>query len=655
MMERCGYLWGTREKDYCELGRSRYLESLLRGFGAQNPDLALGYVKNLLFGFAMLPGYPKQEERPVSIRYSPMHLYKKRDPSLQNLEPFAAVSVNGLEYAQPGGDKRESYYSYLTVIGEDELLKSGEFNYLDHIFGVKQLTWNDVADWKNQTGAVDFDAIPEKVVPFLIPRDKDVVTLAATALYSDIDSPVILRLETGAAFNRRSRSLLVQLYSLLPPRMAAETGFVTYEKPENIMELVQKNNTRVFVIPGECELPSGLRLPEKAFFIDLNKAVPRNPDSEFAKAVLQWCGLSWPQRQQAMEVLFNDGTQYFKRDYYIETTREFFESRFFQWEESPKTRLRYGDEPEEQVAEAAALYRQLSQYSICRIPWIQDRFAAQLPNLLSENHTPEMLRAAAACMYAKTEDQGLRKEYSLYYRWLSGFDRSDVAFLAAEETRNDERRHGRERQAAAVKEEQSKWQEQVKSLEESLKQADSERESAVKAEAETWREKVDEVKAAHKREITDLNLELEEARKMEKQREQELDTWKEKAAAFEAELEEYKAIPPDTTEGELRQELQHAEANRKRLEQKLADSREKAKHEAKWFRIFLTGFTAVILVLAILIILLLRGSPKEPQAGPESGVSSGIQVSANSSPGLSSRSLPGPSSSPSPGRAVGGR
>ena len=162
-MERYSYLWGTYGKDYCELGKSAGLDDMLRSLGAISPGLALDEVKRMLFGFAILPGYADQTTAPLAIRYAPIHLYKKQSYSLRNMKSFSAVCVNGLERL---GAERESYYSHLTLMTQDDLLYDEEFSLMDQILGTHMLSAEEEEAYKQGKGGIDFEALPVKLETF---------------------------------------------------------------------------------------------------------------------------------------------------------------------------------------------------------------------------------------------------------------------------------------------------------------------------------------------------------------------------------------------------------------------------------------------------------------------------------------------------------
>ena len=419
-MKRCSYLWGTRNRDYCELGRSGNLDAMLRDLGAINPMLALDEVKRMLVGFTAQKDYEKQKEAPLAIRYAPMHLYKKGIYILRNVQPFAAICVNGLE--NNGGD-RESIYSWLTLLRMEDLLGSAEYNYLDQIFGTRMLTPKDEENFRKQTRSLDFDALPASVqVRPLEGKLSDAAIYTVCQLYAGLDRRVVIKLKKGDPFQETSLELLQTIYSLLPAHMAAETGFATYEKPTALRDLARDANIRIFVLPGESNVDEFAHLPDQGVLLDLNFDLIAPLDTALAEGVKKWAGLSWKKRYQAMQVLFAEHARANERDYYLTVTQSFFGDPFFTWEMSPKTRFAFGDSMEGMVREAVSLYKEYRRFPLCRqIPWLKARFAARIPDLLQEGHNLPMLCAAMGDYRTQCSGDAAKK-CAAYIKWMREMD-----------------------------------------------------------------------------------------------------------------------------------------------------------------------------------------------------------------------------------------
>lgn len=242
-MSRYSYLWGTKGKDYTEIGRSEKLDHFLRvEVGAQNTGLVLEEVMKMISDFKiddnMMTDYLAQEERPLNIRYAPMHLYKKPQFS-SNMKPFAAMSINGLEPGSKGNvqENRETYYKYLTFWERDNIVGALDgYNYLDQIFGTQILSYADVDEYRKGNIPIVFERLPEKrqaktIEAQALSNDWNLISLVVTALYQDTDYRVVIKLKSEDNINRRGLGILEKVYSMLPPMMAFETGFAAYEKP----------------------------------------------------------------------------------------------------------------------------------------------------------------------------------------------------------------------------------------------------------------------------------------------------------------------------------------------------------------------------------------------------------------------------------------
>ena len=278
-MERYSYLWGTQGKNYCELGSSPKIANMLRGLGTTNPEMALDELRQMFFGFHILPGYADQKNPPLAIRYAPVYLNKRPFYALRLMQPFAVLCVNGLEHT---ASERESIYSFLTLMRLEDLLGSSEYSWMDQIFGSHFLTMKEEEAHKLKTRPIDFEQEPEPVVlPDFTTEDKKpagpegysakdtaIAIRCVWELYKSVGRRVVIRLERGADFNSRALALLKAVYSLLPARMAAETGFATYERPENIIDLVKELNTRIFILPAECHVDRAAHLPMDCAFLD---------------------------------------------------------------------------------------------------------------------------------------------------------------------------------------------------------------------------------------------------------------------------------------------------------------------------------------------------------------------------------------------------
>ena len=162
-MERYSLLHGTDVTGtYKQLGNSKGLASFLSQMGATDPSATAKLVQNQINGFITLAGYEKDPvtDKPVAVRYAPMHLYKL--PGMGSMKPFCALSVNGNENRE---GQRASEYVQTFFFSRDAMRNGDEYCYLDLLFGTHLLTWQEVDAHRHDTARINFDKLPQKVVP----------------------------------------------------------------------------------------------------------------------------------------------------------------------------------------------------------------------------------------------------------------------------------------------------------------------------------------------------------------------------------------------------------------------------------------------------------------------------------------------------------
>ncbi len=439
-MERYSNLYGTVEGGaYSPLGTSANLPVFLNKIGAVNPAATVTEVRNVLSGFpkmdASAAGFrdnyyaQPRNDLPVAVRYAPMHLYKR--PGMpKTMQAFCALCVNGNENKQ---NDRVTVYSQTYYIARDHMhtavtQKVGgaekTYNYLDQIFGTVLLNHREVGDFRNGKTVLDFDALPEKVTPRLDPHDMAVVFNTIATVFDE--KSVVIRLEKGCSFNRRAWELLIPVYSLMPPRLATEIGFATYQDPAAIRGMVTDTSIRIFLIPAECELKGvdGSDL----LVMDLNdpKSLPAVPKDDLAKMLNRWNKLSWDLRQVAMEKLFADTEATFNdKELFIQRSRDFFADPFFAWEKS--------DEDKGSITTLEGLKARFDSMPLCAmVPWVKERFARKVPALLKKGVTLKQLaaEALAVALYGETEEQ--KKQAQAMYRFAQDLGGVEVIPCAKE-------------------------------------------------------------------------------------------------------------------------------------------------------------------------------------------------------------------------------
>ena len=320
-MERYGKFYGCDKTGrYETLLYARELDMLMARCGAKNPGAAVDAAINPLCSFQLFSQYSdnKQDEYPVSLCYIPRHL-SKLDAFREMNEPVYAVAVNGFEHKA-----RDTNYSCAVLVSRQEMLSDGAYNYLDQIFGTPLVSWQEMYLLREKGVKPDVNMTPSKVTPVLKSADQAAICAVVDALYAD-KKHIFICLEQGRTFNKRSVDLLTQIYSLLPPRLAVETGFVTYQPVAKVQELIAATGIKISVYPAEA----AATLPEatdSTLVLDLNRpeTVQVNPRSKVVKAVMWWAGLTWDQRREAMAKLFADrNIALLDMEKYVEITAAF--------------------------------------------------------------------------------------------------------------------------------------------------------------------------------------------------------------------------------------------------------------------------------------------------------------------------------------------
>lgn len=427
-MERFSNLYGTVSAGgvYSPMGSSERLPEFFNKIGAVNPTATVEAVRGALAGFpkmdasaeAFRVNYYAQpgNDLPVAVRYAPMHLYKK--PGMpKGMQAFCALSVNGNENKQEGEDKRVTTYSHTYYIAREHMHqavtgKSGErITYLDQIFGTELLNHIQVADHRSGKVPVNFDQEPHKVHPKLPNKDAAIAYNVVHAVFAE--QPVVIRLEKGCSFNARAWELLIPIYAMLPPRLATEVGFATYQDPTAIRGLVADTSMRIFLLPAECELKA---VADAGMLVmDLNDpaTVPAVARDELTKALNRWNKLAWELRQEAMEKIFADTEATFQdQELFIKRTKEFFENPFFQWEKSV--------DDKGSVATLAELKAKYDSFPLCaQIPWVRDRFVKKIPQLLKKGVTFQQLTADALALALYSKDEEEKKVSQQLYRFAT--------------------------------------------------------------------------------------------------------------------------------------------------------------------------------------------------------------------------------------------
>lgn len=421
-MNRYSMLWGTSPSgEYRLLWSSRGMADFLGSLGATDRGKTADTTQNILRAFGDFPDYPAQpsDDKPVAVHYAPMHLYKLPEFPPE-LKPFCALSVTGAEN-RPGG--RNSTYSQ-TFLFPCELMRGKEkgVNALDLLFGTHLLSWQEVKAFRDKTRTPNFDAAPQKVQPEF--TDLQTALYAASALLeSRGEKNLIIRLEKDRSFNRRALALLAQIYSLLPPRLATETGFATYHPVEDIAEISRKNSICVFVLPASADirpLEGG-----KNILLDLSDEAYRAPlrQTPLTEALLSWSKLSWDKRCEAYQSLFADAENYQDSNAFLQRSQAFFASL----QDCQSWISSHGEGTLRSLEELRRLLADEPSWQ--QIPWYKELLRAALPGLLPKSVRFSSWLDAAAAQYKLAEDSETKKKAGELYQFGAQFGETDVPGL----------------------------------------------------------------------------------------------------------------------------------------------------------------------------------------------------------------------------------
>lgn len=419
-MERYSNLYGTVGGGaYSPMGYSAGLPDFLNRIGAANASVTIDAVRNALAGFpkmdASAAGFkdnyfaqPKND-LPVAVRYAPMHLYKKAGMP-KNMQAFCALSINGNENKQ---SDRVTTYSQTFYIAREHMHEAVKvsragteitYNYLDQLFGTHLLTHEEMGNHRQGVAAVNYDALPSKVEPVMRLEDAAVVFSTVSTVFEE--RAVVIRLEKDCAFNKRAWELLIPIYALMPPRLAAETGFATYQDPKTIPSLVADTSMRIFLVPAECDLTPAIG--PSTLVLDLNDpaTIPQLAGGEFDKVLLQWYEMPWDMRQVAMEKVFADTAATFNnKELFIQRSQEFFADPLVKGAKAmtDKRTVTTLEEMESKLS-AKPWYR--------TIPWIRERSLVWFAKGINVNELTA--KALYLCLYGE-DDAVKQKNLQLYY------------------------------------------------------------------------------------------------------------------------------------------------------------------------------------------------------------------------------------------------
>lgn len=458
------------------LAESDGLSAFLQSLGALDANSVLQVVDSQLRGFERLTGYEteKQNQKPVAIRYAPMHLYKMR--GMERVRPFCALSVSGVE----NREDRISQYSQTFVFSHEQALRGTDgYNYLDMLLGTEPLSWKTLELYRNKQASLECDSPLRKIIPKIEAHDLIVTLKTVEAIYQKKN--VVIQLEPNFSFNDRALWLLAGIYSLLPPRLAVEVGYATYQRAADIPKIVERNSIRIFVLPaGE----SVGQLPDSFLLLDLATTPAPVKKTPLMETLVKWVQFPWERRQSAMQELFKDEREYQDETVFVQKSTACFDAirSTEQWSRDTSKNST--------VSSLEELYAEYEAHQSQYVPWFDEMFRNRITALLKAPNTLDQLNAQAAEKLrtaVKEEQPQMRKVY-LFGQKFGKVDINTLCNLVSEHQKSKddiERALDREKAEAALAAEQ-----------ENTRKAEEARNTAVAAEKENTRKAEEYGKAA---------------------------------------------------------------------------------------------------------------------------------------------------------------
>ena len=458
------------------LAESDGLSAFLQSLGALDANSVLQVVDSQLRGFERLTGYEteKQNQKPVAIRYAPMHLYKMR--GMERVRPFCALSVSGVE----NREDRISQYSQTFIFSHEQALRGTDgYNYLDMLLGTELLSWKTLELYRNKQASLECDSPLRKIIPKIEAHDLIVTLKTVEAIYQKKN--VVIQLEPNFSFNDRALSLLAGIYSLLPPRLAVEVGYATYQRAADIPKIVERNSIRIFVLPaGE----SVGQLPDSFLHLDLATTPTPVKKTPLMETLVKWVQFPWERRQSAMQELFKDEREYQDEALFVQKSTACFDS-IRSAEQWSRDTSKNGT-----ISSLEELYAEYEAHQSQYVPWFDEMFRNRITALLKAPNTLDHLNAQAAEKLrtaVKEEQPQMRKVY-LFGQKFGKVDINTLCNLVSEHQKSKddiERALDREKAEAALAAEQ-----------ENTRKAEEARNTAVAAEKENTRKAEEYGKAA---------------------------------------------------------------------------------------------------------------------------------------------------------------
>ena len=458
------------------LAESDGLSAFLQSLGALDANSVLQVVDSQLRGFERLTGYEteKQNQKPVAIRYAPMHLYKMR--GMERVRPFCALSVSGVE----NREDRISQYSQTFIFSHEQALRGTDgYNYLDMLLGTELLSWKTLELYRNKQASLECDSPLRKIIPKIEAHDLIVTLKTVEAIYQKKN--VVIQLEPNFSFNDRALWLLAGIYSLLPPRLAVEVGYATYQRAADIPKIVERNSIRIFVLPAE---ESVVQLPDSFLLLDLATTPTPVKKTPLMETLVKWAQFPWERRQSAMQELFKDEREYQDETIFVRKSTACFDA-IRSTEQWSRDTSKNGT-----ISSLEELYAEYEAHQSQYVPWFDEMFRNRITALLKAPNTLDHLNAQAAEKLrtaVKEEQPQMRKVY-LFGQKFGKVDINTLCNLVSEHQKSKddiERALDRKKAEAALAAEQ-----------ENTRKAVEAGNAAVAAEKENTRKAEEDGKAA---------------------------------------------------------------------------------------------------------------------------------------------------------------
>lgn len=462
------------------LGESEGLSEFLQSQGALDSNSVLQVVDTQLRGFERLAGYETemQNQKPVAVRYAPMHLYKIR--GMERMRPFCALSVNGVE----NREDRVSQYSQTFIFSHQQALQGKDgYQYLDMLFGTELLSWKTLELYRKGRAPLECDSPLRKVTPRIEAHDLTMVLKTVEAIYQRKN--VVIQLEPDLSFNDRAMSLLAGIYSLLQPRLAIEVGYATYQRAADIAKIVERNSIRIFVLPAGESLS---QIPDSFLILDMAKAPVPVQKTPLMETLVKWVQIPWEQRQSAMLHLFKDERDYQDAELFVQKSTEFFNAM------RTVERWNHDSSKNGTISSIEELYAEYEAQPSHDVPWFEQMFREKIGKLIGKQNTLDKLNAQTAVKLLITtgEEQQHAREMYLFGRKFGNVDVGELCQLVSDHQKSeDDKAHAVE--VAALNADLEKTKETAAAT---LLQVKTEAAAALAAEQENTRKAVEDGNAA---------------------------------------------------------------------------------------------------------------------------------------------------------------